>query len=170
MFLFRPQEQDGQNTVDIENVNNNVNSGGISTPITQLPGPSPERVEDDNSYPLGLKQLALSYAERFASYSTDANFKNLEDLKSLSTNNMIDFIDDFITSSDVNGDFFEATEAKALNSKLSYLTDSRATVDVSLQLVKFFGDKSSSTIDYGNMELECVKVGDEWRVDEANWK
>lgn len=135
----------------------------------QLPPPSPERIETEKNYPLGLEPLALSYAERFASYSSDANFKNFQDLKPLSTSQMQAFIDNLIATSQIGSSGYEAVAAKALNSQLIYSKDDQAVVVVSLQLTKFSGDKTDSTTDYGKLELRTVKSGDEWKINEVKW-
>lgn len=141
----------------------------IVNQVEQLPPPSPARVEGEKNYPLGLEPLAMSYAERFASYSTDAQSKNLEDLKPLSTVKMQAFINEFINASPADSGSYEAVEAKALNSQLIYSKDSQAVVSVSLQLNKFSGDKADFTTDYDKLELRAVKSGDEWKIDEVRW-
>jgi hypothetical protein len=153
-----------------ELTNTNTEPDEITRQIEQLPPPSEKRVESDEKYPLGLKQFALAYSERFASYSTDANFKNLEDLKPLSTNKMINWIDDYITDFDFNNGEFEAVEARALNNQLLYHAEDTAIITVSLQLTKFKGNRTNPETTYGKVELRGVKVGDQWKIDEVNWQ
>ena len=141
----------------------------VTNQIEQLPPPGSKRVEDEKNYPLGLEPLAMSYAERFASYSSDANFKNLEDLVTLSTSKMQSFINNFIATSEIGSNGYEAVEAKALNSQLIFLKDNDSVLVISLQLTKFSGDKANFTTDYGKLELRAVKSGDEWKIDEVKW-
>lgn len=155
-----------------DNGNQNDNSAG-QTPTettTALPAPSPSRINDEKSYPLGLKQLAISYSERFASYSSDANFKNLTDLEIFSTARMKLFMADFKRNNISGSNGYEAVEAKALNSQISSADNSKATVVVALQLTKFSGDKSNPATSYGYLQLKFVKAGEQWLVDEANWQ
>jgi hypothetical protein len=134
-----------------ELTNTNTEPDEITRQIEQLPPPSEKRVESDEKYPLGLKQFALAYSERFASYSTDANFKNLEDF-------------------DFNNGEFEAVEARALNNQLLYHAEDTAIITVSLQLTKFKGNRTNPETTYGKVELRGVKVGDQWKIDEVNWQ
>lgn len=164
LLFFRPTTPEVVSQPTNE-VNSNTN---ITRQIEGLPEPSPERVEDEENYPLGLKQLAMSFSERFASYSTDANFKNLNDLRTLSTSKMEQFINDYIATAGVS-DGFEAVEAKAINSQLIDFTEGSATLVMSLQLNKFEGDKADFETTYEKIELKCVREGDEWRVDEIKW-
>lgn len=138
--------------------------------VEQLPPPSAERMQDEKSYPLGLKQLVLAFAERFASYSTDADFKNFSDLEPLSTDRMIAYMADFVKNTAIGADGFEAVEAKALNSKSIISSETNATVDVSLQLTKYLKDKQNPETTYGRIQIKCVKVNGEWKVDEAVWQ
>lgn len=149
-----------------QNENQNISNGAIDS----LPAPSPERVKSEKDYPLGLESLASSFAERFASYSSDAKFKNLQDLVILSTPKMKSFIDDFISTSNVGKNGYEAQEAKALNNQLIFLNQDKAVIVVSLQLTKVQGEQSEPVISYSKVELTLLKSGDEWKVDEAIWK
>ena len=142
----------------------------LANQIKQLPPPSPQRVANEQNYPLGLEQFALAYAERFASYSSDANFKNLKDLKLISTPKMQSFIDDLIAASTLGSLGYEAAAAKALNSQLVYSKDDKALIEISLQLTKFSGDRSQPVTEYNRLHLTSIKVGEQWQIDEAEWQ
>ncbi len=45
-----------------------------------------------------LRKVAMSFAERFGSYSNQANYSNIEDLKILMTPKMQDWADDYVAS------------------------------------------------------------------------
>lgn len=151
----------------VDETENIVPTDGL---ISQLPAPSEKRAQDEKDYPLGLKSLASSYAERFASYSTDANFKNLQDLKIISTVKMQSYINELISTSVLGSEGYESQEARALNNQLIFLDQTQALVLVSLQLTKFVGEESLSTTSYTKLELNLVKIDDEWNVDEVTWK
>ena len=161
LILFRKEE------VEVPEPKVEEPQNSIVEQLEKLPPPSEERIKDDNDYPLGLKQLAMSYAERFSSYSSDANFKNLSDLETLSTAKMKASIDEFISNSNLSTDNYEAVEARALNSKLIYLTDNEAVIVVSLQINKFESDKLNFETSYSKIELKLVNVNNQWFVDEA---
>jgi hypothetical protein len=93
-LLFNPFKKTP--TEELPPANTNENQAVTVGQIDLLPPPSPERIKDEKDYPLGLESLASSFAARFASYSTDAKFKNLQDLKILSTPKMQSYIDNFI--------------------------------------------------------------------------
>ena len=159
-----------QPITNLPEVNQNQNQSPITDTIKSLPEPSQDRIKNEEDYPLGLESLASSYAERFGSYSSDAKFKNLQDLKILSSSKMINYIDNFIATSNIGQDGYEAQEAKALNNNLILLTDNQAVILISLQLNKYSGDQIEPTIDYSKVELTLIKSGNDWQVDEAKWQ
>lgn len=169
-LIFNPFKKKPADEVILPPGSQNENQTPTIGKIDSLPEPSPERIKNDKDYPLVLEALTSSYAERFASYSSDANFKNLQDLKILSTAKMQSFIDNFIATSNIGGDGYEAQEAKALNNQLIYLKDNQAVVVVSLQLIKSLGEQATPVTSYSKVELTVIKVGDEWKVDEVDWK
>jgi hypothetical protein len=142
----------------------------IDRQLDQLPPPSPDRVRDDGSYPLGVKQFALAYAERFASYSSDAQAKNLEDLKDISTDRLIRYLDTLIDGFSTGTGAYEAVEARGLSTSLSYTTGNEALIVVDLQLSKFNESRSESTSEYAELEIKSVRVGDQWQADEVSWQ
>ncbi|MDO8668712.1 MAG: hypothetical protein Q7K65_00270 [Candidatus Buchananbacteria bacterium] len=167
IFLFFFNKKPAEvNPPENENGNQPTSLGQIDL----LPPPSAERQSTEKDYPLGLESLTSSFAERFASYSSDAKFKNLEDLKILSTSKMQSSIDSFIATSRIGTNGFEAQEAKALNNQLIYLSADKAMVLISLQLSKFQGEQAEPIIDYSKVQLSVLKTGDDWKVDEAVWQ
>lgn len=169
LLIFNPFSKKPTETI-IPAGNQNQNQTPLTGTVNTLPSPSPDRIKNEEDYPLGLESLASSYAERFGSYSSDANFKNLQDLKILSTTRMVNFIDSYVVTSTLGQDGYEAQEAKALNNQLIFLNDEKAVIMVSLQLNKYIGDQIDPTIDYSKVELTLIKNGTEWQVDEAIWK
>ncbi len=138
--------------------------------IDVLPEPSEERIKNDSNYPLGLESFTSSYAERFASYSSDANFKNLKDLEVVSTSRMQIYINNLIVTSQIGQNGYEAQVAKALNNKIISVSSDQAVVLISLQLSKYFGEQSNATTDYSKIELSVIKVNGEWIVDSISWQ
>jgi len=138
--------------------------------VETLPPPSEARLKSETDYPLGLESLTSSFAERLASYSSDSNFKNFQDLNIISTAKMRAYLDNSRATSLVGQNGFEAQAAKVLNNQIIYLTEGKAVVVVSLQLVKYLGDQIEPTIGYAKLELTALKSGDVWLVDEIKWQ
>lgn len=128
--------------------------------------PVPERLAEDESYPAGLKQLALSFAERYGSYSSDQPVKNLEELKPL----MTEAFSRRVKGEEFPADFFVGFSTKALLAQLISLQANRAKINVKTQRVQTLGDSAQPRIFYVDLELIAVKVGVDWKIDEAVWK
>ena len=139
--------------------------------LEQLPPPSPQVILAEKSYPLGLKQLAMSYAERYGTYSNDSNFKSLEDLRSLSTSKMQKYIDSIIARGSSSVTTYDGYSAKALSSDLLKYNDTAGMAEISVKTQRFhyLGD-ASPVVSYQSLLLKFIKDGEDWKVDEAKWQ
>ncbi|MFA5021201.1 MAG: hypothetical protein WC517_04055 [Patescibacteria group bacterium] len=136
--------------------------------LTVVPPASPQRLQADKDYPLGLKQLAMSFAERFGSYSTDEPVKNMADLQPLMTARMKDSLS-APSAADDSG-IFSGFSTKALSSDLIEYNSLSATVIVKTQRTQTLGTGETSKSFYADLELRAVKSGDEWKIDGARWR
>lgn len=143
-------------------------SDQISASTAAVPPASAARIKEEASYPLGLKQLAMAFAERYGSYSTDEPVKNLEDLESFMTA-------DFKNSYDVQTDagsagIFSGFSTKALSSTLVKLDSGSATVVVKTQRTQTLGAGEAAKTYYADLQLTAVKSGAEWKISGAQWQ
>jgi len=148
----------------------NANAGTLNVnvePVGPVPPPSAERQQAEQEYPLGLKQVAATFAERYLSYSSDQPDKNLADLKPLMTLKMQATARELIDADFQTGaaPVFIGYSAKALNSELTQNGGTSAEVKVYLQRIQYSGDNPGPKVFYQEMILQFVKIGDEWRVD-----
>lgn len=134
-------------------------------PPVVLPA-TPERISEDKSYPLGLRQLAMSFAERYGSYSSDEMLKNIEDLKPLMTPSLVNRIKPDVVSSTV----FIGFSTKAISLQLVNSSESNATVMVKTQRTQSIGSGQENRVFYSDLELKIVKLNNEWKVDGVQWK
>lgn len=133
-----------------------------------LPPATTDRLKEDASYPLGLKQLAMAFAERFGSYSTDEPVKNLADLAPFMTAN---FIKISASPADIeNSGIFSGFSTKALSSNLAKLDATSATVIVKTQRTQTLGAGEASKTFIADLEILAVKSGNEWKIDRARWQ
>ena len=151
-------------------VNFNANQAlPVNEQIQELPPPSEARQNEEKNYPLGLKQLAFSFAERFGTYSSDAPAANLKDLEPLMTAKMWAKTEAMMAKNiPVSG--YDAYETKALNSKLVSSSKEAATVTVNTQRIHLQGNEPTQQVYYQNILLKFVRSGNEWKVDDAIWQ
>lgn len=129
----------------------------------QLPGtPDPERE---------LKVLALTFAERYGSYSTDAAFANLKRLGSLITPAYASEIESTITKGVTPGigGFYSVT-TKALSGSLRLVSESSAVVDVSAQRQEIFSRGGEVRLAYQTLVVTLERESGQWLVGGARWK
>jgi len=137
-------------------------------PLTAAPPASPQRLQADQDYPLGLKQLAMSFAERFGSYSTDEPAKNLVDLQPLMTDRLR--VNLSTRSIDDGSGVFSGFSTKALTSDLLKSDAQSATVLVKTQRTQTLGAGEAVKSFYADLLLQAVKSGNEWKIDAAEWQ
>jgi len=168
-FLFGPKNL-GQVTPQ-PGSNPKLVTAGKATAV--LPVSSPTRVAEEKKYPLGLKQLALSFAERYGSYSTDQRFKNLDDLKLFMTDKMQKTVSDSIQAemaSTTGGETFQGITTRGLSADLVSVDTVSAVVVVETQRTISTGDEVNPTVAYKKIKLSFIKFGNEWKVDDALWQ
>jgi hypothetical protein len=139
--------------------------------VTAVPAINPaseQRIAEEKSYPLGLKQLAMSFAERYGSYSSDEPSLNLSDLESFMTNRLVNS-GKLKPQIDAASPVFIGFSSKALLSDLTQITPTAATIIVRLQRVQTTGQGITNTF-YSNLRLDAVKIGDTWKIDDAAWQ
>ncbi|MFA6228185.1 MAG: hypothetical protein WC668_03275 [Patescibacteria group bacterium] len=163
-LVFRPQKtpvnQQPGSTPQVETSGNAAAFG--------LPATPPERLEQENQYPIGLKQLAMSFAERYGSYSTDEPQKNIKDLESLMTPTM--YKASLAQSPVIGAAGFSGYSVKALSADLQSVKTDSATVVVKTQVSQTSGDGITPNVYYRNLQLNFIKSGTEWLVNQAKWQ
>lgn len=171
-WFFIPDTTDDVPPADLTNTNMGL---PLSQRLDELPPTDPDRAEQNENYPLGLKQLALSFAERFGSYSDDEPYKNLLDLKTLMTSKMRQEIDQTISDLEANSSddgLYEGYETQALNSQL--LSYDSISAEILIQTRRIHYRERDATVSNDTFSqdlwLKAVKVNNEWKIDDANWQ
>ena len=119
-----------------------------------------------------LKAVAITFAERFGSYSNQSNFQNFEDLQTLMTVRMKAWTDSLILQQTSDNAVFYGITTQALSAKIINLEESlgRAEVAVSTQRQESKGSTVNPRVFYQEILLKLVKTTEGWKVDEANWQ
>ena len=152
---------------------------GIEIPET-LPTASAGLTNGNNSpveapdMEAGLKAVALSFAERFGSYSIQGNFSNLDALNDLMTVRMKTWVDNYKAEQETGTAELPYYGISTLGLSTEILTFEeglgRAEVLVSTQRQETRGNTVNPRIFYQNIKLQLVKTGEEWKVDAAEWQ
>ena len=122
-----------------------------------------------------VKNFAVSFVERFGSYSNQADFQNLIELKFMMTEKMKTWADNLISTSREDNPISEnyyAQTTKALSTKeISYdAASGRAEFLIKSQRQETIGSPDNIRTYYQDIKIILLKVGDDWKVDSANWQ
>lgn len=144
----------------------------IIAPIDNVPPPSVERLEAERNYPLGLKQLAQSFAERYGSYSSDNPYKNIIDLKPLMTPRLQELMDDQISQMNAatSSTAYEGISTLAVRSEVISNTPTEAEIVVQTQRIRTTDESAAPSTFYQAINLTFTKINDTWLVDSVRWQ
>ncbi|MFA5047463.1 MAG: hypothetical protein WC516_00295 [Patescibacteria group bacterium] len=153
--------------------NNSTSTPGqkiIERQINSLPPTNPQRSAEDSKYTLGLKQTAVSVAERLGSYSSDQRFENLSELQSVMTAKMQNDAKNMALKEMAATSTYFGVSTRALSIKLVSITDAKASLLVQTQRAITTGDNPQPKIIYKNIALTFVKADNKWLLDSAKWQ
>lgn len=163
---FAPEEP----TFTNRNVNEetNVNVVVVKANInTETPPINEETVEK-----LEMRRIANLFTERFGSYSSEANFQNILDLKDYMTGKMWTWADNYVKKQRIiqAGDktYFGIT-TKVLSTTINNQTESKAELLIITQRKETKEDGTIKTYTQ-DIILQMRKIENDWKVDEATWQ
>ena len=153
------------------------NLGGQKLPqdngdVIVVPGPVQDlnkQVTQLSAEEVGAQNVAKFFVEMLGSYSPDARFQNIIDLKPMMSSNMLRWADDFIERNLPNIEQSdEAITTQVLKTDVVNNQGSRMEI---LTLTRREG-RSGEGVELFNQEAEVlmVKIGDNWKVDSVEWK
>ena len=146
----------------------------------QIPANLPNRAAVLPSEPAGpvkqadveadMKSLAMTFSERFGSYSNDGNYVNLDTLRKLSTDKLNLQLNILKAKQTAAATYYGVT-TKALSAQITSYDAGmgRAEVTVYAQRREAQGTTANPTVYYQNLNLQLAKAGDVWLVDFAEW-
>lgn len=119
-----------------------------------------------------LLATALTFAEKFGSFSNQSGFENLDDLRVMMTPKMQSWTDRYINESlQRQGEttYFGYT-TKALSANIIAQTDVLAEVVVVTQRSERQGANPQPRVFYQSILLQFVNLDGAWKVDNAQWQ
>jgi len=157
--IFTNQNVNEETNVNVVVVNANIN--------TETPPINEETVEE-----LEMRRIANLFTERFGSYSSEANFQNILDLKDYMTGKMWTWADNYVKKQRIiqAGDeaYFGIT-TKVLSAAVNSQTESKAELLIITQRKETKEDVTTKTY-IQDIILQMRKIENDWKVDEATWQ
>lgn len=118
-----------------------------------------------------LQSASKTFAERYGSYSTEANFANLTDVLPLMSASYAATTAKYIETAVSPKEYYGVT-TRVITVKIDAEDDAAGTAQVTLttQREEARGDVQNVTVKYQDLVLSFVKEGGEWKVENAVWK
>ena len=177
LFVFSKNRKNDSDTATttINNITNNQldpnstipasllnGDGSVNTTKVSIEQPTTEDMQKNAS-----KQIAKIFVERFGSYSTDSNYQNIIDVKSIVSDSLYTSLSSMISDSSTVQDYSGVTTKVIANNNISWSSTSAkyllSTMRVSTKNLK--SENSNQDI-----EVVVIKSNGNWVVDSYTWK
>ena len=178
-ILFRSSSSGPTGAPSPESVTPSKTGGGLSRSGTLTPSSSGGGVVNAPAVPpapeVAVRQLAITFAERYGSFSSEGNYVNITDLFPLMTERYQRALETFVRQQRAAPSTgFQSTTSTILTTSVRLpATDAnaatQATAMVTAQRTTVTGS-GPSTVTAQDLELTLLKTSDGWRVDGATWK
>lgn len=145
--------------------------GELPTASTGLPEPTVSIKADQEAV---IKAVAMTFAERFGSYSNEIYFSNLDDLQNIITPRMKTWIDNYkiSESTKLNAGSYYGISTKALSAKVNSMDEATSRAEVMVQTQR--GESKGSSVNphyyFQTLNLSMLNDGSGWKIDSADWQ
>lgn len=168
-------------------VNNEVNTTGENQPpansvptanivvppntaVINIEPLTPEEVKIED-----LKRMAGSFAERFGSFSNQADYGNIKDLKIFMTKKMQAWADNYIAEAIAkktdSSSYYGITSKAVTREAIDFDDDmGQAQILVNMQRREAIGTPNNATSYNQGLDIHYIKEGGVWKVDDAVWR
>lgn len=121
-----------------------------------------------------VERMAISFAERFGTYSNQANFSNMVDLKLFMSRKMQIWADEYVVKqTKANNDIYYGITTKAVTGETLNFDDATGQASVLVH-----ARRREATMTTGNVSkifnqditINLIKEDQAWKIDSAYWK
>lgn len=137
--------------------------------VEETPVEVVQREAETKNIDVALQSLAITFTERYGSYSTESSFANLYDVMDIMTVSFRDETQAFITSSKASSPYYGVT-TRVLSVNIVSSDETSAVVKVATQREESKGSVQNSEIKYQDLLLTCVEEDSVWKVSSAIWQ
>lgn len=148
-------------------------------PTTTLPTTDTESVseireqqeQEERTNTASLQSASKTFAERYGSYSTEAEFANLRDVLPLMSASLAAETEAFIEGATPAAEYYGVT-TRVISVTVDAVdeTEGTATVTVTTQREEAKGDIQNITVRYQDLRLTFVMENGTWKVSSATWR
>ena len=125
--------------------------------------------DDSSSLEKEAKDLAIFFIERFGTYSSDANFANIDDLRGFMTDNMRLSMDDYKKSVPKRDKYYAVSaQIAAIDAKMFSLSSRSAVFDAIVEREEDAGNSRDNYAQQVEISLKQNNTG-QWKVNNIVW-
>lgn len=117
--------------------------------------------------------IARTFVERFGSYSSETDFANVDDVMKLATISYQAELEALVASYRRQFDAeagYTGVSTQVITLKTVSETDAATTFLVTTQREEAVGTPGNTTLRYQDAQVELVKSGDNWLINDLTWK
>lgn len=143
---------------DINNVRNQPRAEDVFTP---------DQINQAIATPVVNSRI---FAERFGSFSSQANFGNVADVENITTPELFERLENLaLSGSSEPAENFYSISTRVISSEIIEQTENSATVTVLTQRTEATGTPSNRQERMQNMTLSLQLVGNTWLISDYAW-
>jgi hypothetical protein len=122
-----------------------------------------------------ILRLAISFAERFGSYSNQSDYGNITDLKIYMTKSMQEWADNFVTenrSNKTGAQEYYGIVTHAVSGEFIDLDDEKGVAEISVMTRRReLGENETVGGSFTQeIKLKLLRESGEWKIDKASWQ
>ncbi len=142
----------------------------VTQPVAPEPTLSERQEQESRASSATLQAQAKLFAERYGSFSTEANYQNLKDLLPVMTATFAAQTETSIRTAPPSTEYYGVT-TRVVSVKTDALDEAAGTASltVSTQRQETKGN-AAPTVKYQNLALTFQKIGTEWKISSAVWE
>lgn len=156
----KPTENTPQTVIDRNNIDTAIKVGTEPTqiPVTaEVKPPTTDQQED-----ITVKNIAKIFVERYHTYSSENNYENIKDVKSIVAPSFWTKISAPLTTPPPAPSSFVALTTRVVS--ILFVDVSKNTATVDLKVKKTATTNGQTTNSYGEYDVSLTKVNGEWLV------
>ena len=146
-------------------------TGGEEPPANAIPAAPPAPLSEAQQTEANLRTLAVTFAERYGSYSNQSNYQNIRDVLPLATVRFRAILGEQLSAPPSAGGGYSGVSSVALRTTTQSF-DAGAGAAVILVATQRKNDDSlgATRTSYETLTLTFRTESGSWRVDNAQWK
>lgn len=157
---------------DVIDEDKETNTG--RTPVANDTGTGVSEVDPDDipsQTEVSASTITRTFVERFGSYSSEADYQNVDDVADLATTSFAQELETLAERARANAtDAYYGVSTIVLSTKVQSESDTAMKMLVLTQREEAFDSPENTTVRYQDITVDLVKSGDDWLVDGFEWQ